>query len=439
MPEYDEPVLTNGPGPSAYANPLPIPHGYDAVPELPVASPAQHAYDNPLPIPHGYDVVPELPSTNFVPPRAPYATPHPSAGASLGIGPPLAGAYDYAQPPAASGGAYDYVQPALGTGPSGNTYSRAKGLSNPAAPIGNPAAPINAAVAAPAAPPIAPAHPMPRLELGVSNPDQAIVDATRNRMFPKTKDTAFRTKGMADGDGHYQHEATTAAFRGKGPLGNIFTKYWNDAEQDAHQIGADKESGSLGFLGSDTQMNTIGATGEGTWNGEGKDKFIYTMDGKGAMRAVDPAARNEWARMDMPGLAAPATDRGDKQLGLVNHSSTVRGKDVAAAGDMTVRDGRLETLSNISGHYRPDVGMLHQAAHTIGTKGAMHNDTQIDMERGPEGRHQTSALKFLGASMGQEDIAQSAFGTRKATEQTEATAANKADLMQEIRDRVPKR
>jgi hypothetical protein len=470
MPEYLDPVLT--PEDVASSNVLPVPRGYDAVPDL-QAGAAQRQHDNPIPTPFGYDAVPKLSSSNFVPERAPYATPHPAADASLGVsaGPPPPGpSYDYAQPKdalsgaaygygayskpadALSGAAYAYAQPKdllssaadgyakpkLGQGKSGNMYSRPKDLANPAAPIGNPAAPINAAASAPAAPPVAPAHAMPRLELGTANPDQGIVDATRNQMFPKTAGSQFRTKGMADSDSHYQHEAHTASFRGKGPMGNVFTKYWNDAEQDAHKLGADKASGTLGFLNSGQQMNTIGATGQGTWNGEGKDKYIYTMDGAGAMRAVDPADKNEWARKDMPGLAAPATTNADKQVGLVNHSSTVRGKDVAAAGDMTVRDGRLETLSNVSGHYRPDVGMLHQAAHMIGTKGAMRNDTTIDMERGPEGRMQTNALQFLGASQGQEEIARDAFGTKKASDQVAETAGHKADLMSELRRRVPK-
>ena len=271
--------------------------------------------------------------------------------------------------------------------------------------------------------------------LGEENPHQANVDATRNTSGVHA--SGQRIKGMQDPHGHYQHETETAGFRGgPGAYGNFYTHYWDGAEQAAHQVGSDPSTGKLGFVQSGRTMETRGASGAGTAQvrdretgqmvPSGRGKHIYTMDGTGALRATDPAA--EMQRKPMPGT--DGSTNATTQLGFVNHSSTVQGGNVAAAGDMAVEDGRLSLLSNASGHYRPDVGMLHQAAHRIGEMGAMNVDTRIEMAGIGA---QTDALTFLGASHGQEDIARDAFGSLENVAEVEQTAARKRAVMAQIK------
>lgn len=48
----------------------------------------------------------------------------------------------------------------------------------------------------------------------------------------------------------------------------------------------------------------------------------------------------------------------DHQQGRFHHSSLLAGAPVAAAGDMTILNGRLLAISNASGHYRPPPSSL---------------------------------------------------------------------------------
>lgn len=50
----------------------------------------------------------------------------------------------------------------------------------------------------------------------------------------------------------------------------------------------------------------------------------------------------------------------DHVQGAFHHSSLLAGAPVAAAGDMTILDGRLLEISNSSGHYRPPPRSLDQ-------------------------------------------------------------------------------
>lgn len=328
----------------------------------------------------------------------------------------------------------------------------------------------------------------PVTRLGDLNPDQDRVRETLNQVYPsytpsprekgpdgRPVQATPRMKGMVDPHGHgYETESTTAEFRRNedgtfGGWGNIFTHYWDQDEQTAHRVGADAETGLMNLGGQ--RLNTVGATGQGTQKitdpatGEerlaGKDRFIYALDEHGAMRAVDPWA--ERIKRAMPWKEFDPTKKEDTQVGLINHSSMVRGNRVAAAGDMRVEDGQLTELTNISGHYRSDVGMLHQAAMHIGASGAMRNDTNIRMMRTEKGINDqgeevdenvlsdVTALTFLAASQGQEEIARNVFGTHdddheRATRrpdrgswtvpeklaQVEKTMANKRNLLAQL-------
>jgi len=56
-------------------------------------------------------------------------------------------------------------------------------------------------------------------------------------------------------------------------------------------------------------------------------------------------------------------------VGQFHHSSFVAGGPVAAAGEIIVRGGRLERLSDKSGHYRPTVAFTVQALHRLACLG----------------------------------------------------------------------
>lgn len=281
----------------------------------------------------------------------------------------------------------------------------------------------------------------PLAGLGDENPDRAETERMTNR--EETLKSGKRVKGLVDPDvdhPHYLDESRKASFRGTSQYGNLYTQYWDDAKQAAHVLTADSAKGTVGMAGSDAVLDSSSATGAGTqqvrnpatgmMEASGKGKLIYTMDEAGVFRAVDPAA--EMIRKPMPGAENDPVEKGNTQVGFVNHSSMVRGKGVQGAGDMAIDQGRVTSLSNTSGHYRPDIGMLHQAAAGLGDMGALGVNTTIDMNRASGGPSSTSALTFMAASQGQGDIARSAFGSAADAAQVDATAAKKKSVMQEL-------
>ena len=59
----------------------------------------------------------------------------------------------------------------------------------------------------------------------------------------------------------------------------------------------------------------------------------------------------------------------NQRVGRFHHSSLAMGKPVAAAGELEVHAGRLQVLTNQSGHYRPTPEMTHRAVLALLSQG----------------------------------------------------------------------
>jgi hypothetical protein len=92
------------------------------------------------------------------------------------------------------------------------------------------------------------------------------------------------------------------------------------------------------------------------------------MTPEGTTRGVDP-----WAAKEI----TPKPD-GSANLGFVNHSSLVAGGAVASAGELTVRNGQLQQISDASGHYKTTGTMMRQALEHFGERGVHTGATGID-------------------------------------------------------------
>jgi hypothetical protein len=80
------------------------------------------------------------------------------------------------------------------------------------------------------------------------------------------------------------------------------------------------------------------------------DTWIYVMDPNGSIYAADWVEEyKKGGYYDALRYFGPAP----KEIIGFNHSSLVAGEPVAAAGEMKVNNGRLEIISNKSGHYVP--------------------------------------------------------------------------------------
>lgn len=72
------------------------------------------------------------------------------------------------------------------------------------------------------------------------------------------------------------------------------------------------------------------------------------------------------------------------ERGLFHHSSFLSGGNVAAAGELVVIDGILQTLTDSSGHYRPARGHTMQAVNQLRSLGIPITPGQVRFEAPPE-------------------------------------------------------
>lgn len=104
-------------------------------------------------------------------------------------------------------------------------------------------------------------------------------------------------------------------------------------------------------------LNTIGADRPAAIGAKG-DRHIFTMDGEGQFYSADAIKENK-------DRAKAAQDSGASQQERFHHSSFLGGKDVAGAGELQVRDGQIETVSDTSGHYRPGSKQMLQTVQQL--------------------------------------------------------------------------
>jgi hypothetical protein len=160
---------------------------------------------------------------------------------------------------------------------------------------------------------------------------------------------------------------------------SVSTRYMNADEQAQSAVVNTSPERKYADGGTDkgllrrpdgTLYDTSDASGKGTELGAGLGKHIFALTPEGQVRAVDP-----WASKHV----TPKAD-GTANIGFVNHSSLVRGGEVASSGELTVREGHLQQISDSSGHYRPNGVMMKQAFDHFGAQGV--DTSQVDVRFG---------------------------------------------------------
>jgi hypothetical protein len=147
-------------------------------------------------------------------------------------------------------------------------------------------------------------------------------------------------------------------------VSSVSTRYMGEREQHYREI--EVQQGRLMQNGS--AYDTSAATGLGTQLASGGGKHIFSMTPEGTMRGVDP-----WAAKHV----TPKPD-GSSNLAFVNHSSLVAGGAVASAGELTVRNGQLQQISDASGHYKTTGTMMRQALEQFGEQGVHTGVSSLD-------------------------------------------------------------
>jgi hypothetical protein len=117
--------------------------------------------------------------------------------------------------------------------------------------------------------------------------------------------------------------------------------YMTPAEREEHRLFVDAD-GHLRSAGDGRLYDTT--SGVSAWSGGGQ--AIFVMDGSG----------NLYATLD-------------QRVGHTHHSSLLGGEPVAGAGEIEVEDGRLVSMTNQSGHYRPTMAMNDRVLRSLREQG----------------------------------------------------------------------
>jgi hypothetical protein len=132
------------------------------------------------------------------------------------------------------------------------------------------------------------------------------------------------------------------------------TTYYPDQQTAGDEYGVAVQGGRMTIPGevdangNPVYMDTTDVTTQAGLAGSKPERMIYTMDAQGEMRLADPHAEQE----SMPGER-------------FHHSSLAGGAAIAGAGEMKVREGVVEAVSDKSGHYQPDFGMTTQVDQSL--------------------------------------------------------------------------
>jgi hypothetical protein len=68
---------------------------------------------------------------------------------------------------------------------------------------------------------------------------------------------------------------------------------------------------------------------------------------------------------------------GCEQYSMVHHSSLAAGRPVLSAGNLLWREGRIERIDSMSGHYEPRVEHLLRSAHLLYERGLINLETRL--------------------------------------------------------------
>ncbi len=134
--------------------------------------------------------------------------------------------------------------------------------------------------------------------------------------------------------------------------------YYPDAAVAADEYGVGVQGGrvvipgEVDANGNPVYLDTVDVAGGVGLVGTKAERMAYTMDSDGELRMAD--ARTE---QDLrPGER-------------FHHSSLASGQAVAGAGEMKVREGAVEAVSDRSGHYKPDLAMTTQVGRRLAEDG----------------------------------------------------------------------
>lgn len=158
---------------------------------------------------------------------------------------------------------------------------------------------------------------------------------------------------------------------------NSTTFYANESQRASYARGFDK-SGKMINATDGKSLDTMGAL-ESSTVGAKADRHIFTMNALGEFHSMDAVKENsdrskrvhDQRKQDLkdlkdkPQLQAELRNMQLPSMERIHHSTFNAGDDIAGAGELQVRDGQVELLSDASGHYKPGSKQMVQTVQQL--------------------------------------------------------------------------
>lgn len=149
------------------------------------------------------------------------------------------------------------------------------------------------------------------------------------------------------------------------------------------------DQGQMTNASDGSELSTIGAR-QAAFKGSKPDRHIFTMDKEGQFHTADAIKENEDRGQNALNQGLPMQER-------FHHSSFHGGKDVAGAGELQVRDGQIELVSDTSGHYQPGSMQMMQTVQQLEKRKVQTERLGVEfVGKGGTQNMQASATELLG-------------------------------------------
>lgn len=150
------------------------------------------------------------------------------------------------------------------------------------------------------------------------------------------------------------------------------------------------ENGKMSSVAGGAALSSIGAERPAAIGAKG-DRHIFAMDGEGQFHTADAIKENKTR-------GQAAKDSGAVSQERFHHSSFLGGAEVAGAGEMQIRDGQVELVSDTSGHYRPGSKQMMQTVKQLEKNNVSMEKMGVEFvgKGGGQKNMQASALELLG-------------------------------------------
>jgi len=195
------------------------------------------------------------------------------------------------------------------------------------------------------------------------------VKSTNDPLLTLPKQAKYNNEMNPDGFWSYQTENQGAS---KNP-----TYYQPDNQPNPYALNI--KGGKLQKNGR--TMDTKGAVPSSLK--DNFDRHLFTMGGGGEIYSLDATEEKQ-----------------SHKNHRIHHTTMTGGRETAAAGEMKINEGRLDTIADSSGHYHPGTAMTYQALKKFESSGMDLSATGVELQdkgfaSGAKGKLQLSATELM--------------------------------------------